>query len=202
MTPRAERSRGYHHGNLREALLDGAERALAREGAAGLALRAIARAVGVTHTAAYHHFPDREALLRAVAARGFDRFTAALAAGARRAGGARGFQEMGVAYVRFAAEHPSLFRLMFGPEVARGRAADDALRAASDRAFEVLLDGVRRLAPRADAAAVRLRAVAAWSVVHGLSALLLDGQLEQAGLSSEDPERAAREVLGVGAPLA
>ncbi len=200
MMTRPGRGRGYHHGNLREALLDEAERALDREGAAGLALRAIARAVGVTHTAAYHHFPDREALLRAVAARGFDRFAAALAAGERRMAGARGFQEMGVAYVRFAVEHASLFRLMFGPEAARGRDADEALRAASDRAFQVLLAGVRRVAPRADEDAVRRRAVAAWSAVHGLSALLLDGQLEHAGFSADDPERAAREVLGGGAP--
>ncbi|HET9597090.1 MAG TPA: WHG domain-containing protein [Anaeromyxobacteraceae bacterium] len=104
----------------------------------------------------------------------------------------RGFQEMGVTYVRFAVEHPALFRLMFGPEAARGRARDGSLREASDRAFHVLLDGMRRVAPRAGEDEVRRRAVGAWSAVHGLAALLLDRQLEDAGFSADDPERAAR----------
>jgi AcrR family transcriptional regulator len=198
MATRRERG-AYHHGNLRGALLDEAERALARKGEDALALRAVARAVGVSHAAAYHHFADRDALLRAVAARGFERFAAALSAGAQSAAGDRSFLEMGVAYVRFAVDHPSLFRLMFGPKAARGRHADEALVAASERAFEVLLGGVRRLHREDDEAAVRARAVAAWSFVHGLAALLLDGQLEHAGFSARDAEDAARTVLGGGA---
>ena len=100
----------------------------------------------------------------------------------------------------FAAEHPDLFRLMFGAEVAHGRGKDPALREASEEAFGVLLEGVRRLAPAAPDATMRQRAVAAWSVVHGLSALLLDDQLEVAGLSVRDHDRIARAVLG-SAPL-
>jgi AcrR family transcriptional regulator len=193
--PRTGGRRGatYHHGNLREALLDAAERALAREGTEGLALRAIARAAGVTHAAVYHHFADREALLRAVAARGFERFAAALGAAAGGAPGEQAFQEMGVAYVRFAAEHPALFRLMFGAEAARGRGADAGLREASDAAYSALIQGVRRLLPTADEATVRRHAIRAWSLVHGLSALLLDGQL--AGRRLADHEALAREIL-------
>jgi AcrR family transcriptional regulator len=190
----------YHHGNLREALLDAAERALDRgAGADELSLRGIARGAGVTHAAAYHHFADREALLRAVAARGFERFAAALVQGARAAAGPHAFLEMGVAYVRFAAGGPGLFRLMFGGEIARGRARDAALRGASDAAFAVLLAGVRQADARASDEAVRRRAVAAWSIVHGLASLLLEGQLTVAGYSLDEPERAAREVLGSGA---
>jgi len=200
MTPRSGSLRPYHHGNLREALLDAAERILSRKGASGLALRGIARTAGVTHSAAYHHFANREAVLRAVATRGFERLAATLAAGGGSAAGPRGFQEMGVAYVRFAADHPALFRLMFGTEVAHGRARDSALRAASDGAFGVLLQGVRRLDPAAADAAVRRRAVAAWSVVHGLAALLLDDQLAVVGLSARDHDRIAREILGSGPP--
>lgn len=198
MTPRPGPKRSYHHGNLREALLDAAERSLSRQGGAGLALRAIARAAGVSHAAAYHHFADREAVLRALAARGFGRLAAALAAGGSSAAGGAGFLEMGVAYVRFAAEHPDLFRLMFGAEVAKGRGKDPALRAASDEAFGVLLEGVRRLDPAAPGAMVKQRAVAAWSVVHGLAALLLDDQLQVAGLSVRDHDRVARAILGTG----
>jgi AcrR family transcriptional regulator len=197
----ATRPRPYHHGNLRDALLDAAERLLERKGASALALRAIARDAHVTHAAAYHHFDDREALLRALAARGYDRFAAALATAGERAPPGRGFLEVGVAYVRFAAAHPALFRLMFGAEVARGRGGDDALGAASDRALNVLLDGVRASAPGLDEASVRRRAAAAWAVVHGLSGLLLDGQLAALGLGSGDPERLAREILSGGAAL-
>ena len=198
----ARRSRStYHHGDLRDALLDAAERALDRRGTPALALRAIARAAGVSHTAAYHHFADRESLLRAVATRGFDRLRDALASAARgAAAGRRGFQEMGVAYVRFAAEHPALFRLMFGADVARGRSRDAALRTASDGAFQVLLAGARGLDRRAPDEVVQQRAVAAWSVVHGLAGLLLDDQLSIVGLSLEDHDRIARTVLGSGPP--
>jgi AcrR family transcriptional regulator len=190
----------YHHGDLRDALLDVAERTLDRHGTPSLALRAIARAAGVSHTAAYHHFADRQSLLRAVATRGYDRLREALA-GAARAAGPRGFLEMGVSYVHFAAEHPALFRLMFGPEVAGGRSQDAALRAASDAAFQVLLEGARGLEPRAAEAVVQQRAVAAWSIVHGLAGLLLDDQLSIVGLSLRDHDAIARAVLG-GSELA
>lgn len=189
----------YHHGDLRDALLDAAERALDRRGTPALALRAIARAAGVSHTAAYHHFADRQSLLRAVAARGFDRLRDALASAAAGEAGGRGFLEMGVAYVHFAAEHPALFRLMFGAEVARGRSRDAALRTASDGAFQALLSGARGRDPGAPDGVVQQRAVAAWSVVHGLAGLLLDDQLSIVGLSLEDHDRVARSVLG-GAP--
>ena len=201
MAPRRGRPRRrgtYHHGDLREALLDAAERSLDRQGVPGLSLRAIARDAGVTHSAAYHHFADRASLLRAVAGRGFDRLRDALDAATAGAEAPLAFLEMGVAYVRFAARHPGLFRLMFGAEVARGRARDDVLRVASEAAFAVLVGGARRIDPDATEASVRRRAVAAWSLVHGLSGLLLDDQLAIAGLTLADHERVAREVLGSG----
>jgi AcrR family transcriptional regulator len=200
MTPRSGSRRPYHHGNLREALLDSAELILRRKGASGLTLRGIARTAGVTHSAAYHHFADREAVLGAVAARGFERLAAALAASGGSTAGPGGFQEMGVAYVRFAAENAALFRLMFSAEVAHARAQDSALRVASDAAFRVLLAGARSLDPSAEDATVQRRAVAAWSIVHGLSALLLDDQLAVVGLSAREHEQIAREILGAGPP--
>jgi AcrR family transcriptional regulator len=190
----------YHHGQLREALLDAAQRTLERGGTAALALRAIARQAGVSHAAAYHHFVDREALLGAVAARGFRWLAVALGAGASRGGGTQEFLEMGVAYVDFAAEHPALFRLMFGAEVVRGRERDADLRAASDAAFAVLLEGARQLEPGAGEDVARRRAVAAWSIVHGLASLLLEDQLAVVGYSLPDHDRIAREVLGTAPP--
>src|SRR4051812_18883211 len=132
--------RPYHHGNLRTALLEQAERALARRGADGLSLRELARAVGVSHAAPRRHFADRQALLDALAQDGFERLArdlddAVAGAGpsfeARLAAGA-------AAYVTFATRHGALLELMFA-----GKHRDDAdaaaLRAAADRAFAVML---------------------------------------------------------------
>src|SRR6478672_7153397 len=96
----------YHHGNLRPALLRAATKTLEKEGVGALSLRDLARRAGVSHNAPYRHFPDRESLLAALAADGFEKLGQAM----RGQGG----KEMGEAYVRFALEHPQLFRLMFG----------------------------------------------------------------------------------------
>jgi AcrR family transcriptional regulator len=193
--------RPYHHGHLREALLDAAEEILVGRGGSSLGLRGVARLAKVSHSALYHHFADWEAVLRAVATRGFDRLGAALVAKSDPADRRRCVQEMGVAYVRFAIENPALFRLMFGSVVARGSSGDAALRAARDGAFRVLLAGVKRLHQNAGEAAVQRRAVATWSVGHGLAALLLDEELAFVGLSAADHVRIARDILS-GKPRA
>ena len=190
--------RPYHHGDLREALLDAAERVLDREGLGGLSLRAISRRAGVTHAAAYHHFLDRGALVRALAARGFDRLTAALEGAAGRASGPGAFLEVGIAYVAFAAGAPGVFRLMFGAEAAGGRGTDAALMASGDRALSVLKEGARALTPGGSEAEILGTALRSWSLVHGLAALLLDDQLAHLGLALRDHARIARAVLSGG----
>ncbi len=146
----------YHHGDLRPALLAAAEALLVAGGPAGLSLRAVARAAGVSHNAPYRHFASREALLAALAAEGFGRLGAAL----RQAGGLAG---QGRAYLAFAAEHPALYRLMFGAEL-QGT-SHPALREAAAGAFAAL----------AGVAADRSTALAAWALVHGLAGLRADG---------------------------
>jgi AcrR family transcriptional regulator len=195
------RSHPYHHGDLREALLDAAEGILAPAGAHELSLREITRRVGVTHTAAYHHFEDREALVRALAARGFDRLSAALAGAAAASPGPDAFLEVGIAYVAFAARNPGLFRLMFGSEAAAGRGSDAALRSSGDRALAILKEGARSAVPDGTEADVLGVALRSWSAVHGLASLILDDQLAHLGLALRDHERIARAVLS-GAPLA
>lgn len=170
----------YHHRDLRPALLRTAARLLEKEGAAGLSLRELARRAGVSHNAPYRHFPDREALLAALAAEGFGRLGEALAQASGRA--------MGEAYVRFALEHPQLFRLMFGGHVAFAR--HRALAEAAGRPYQALIEAFRDQPSIADP---EKAAAAAWSLVHGLAHLLLDGQfVRQAG------ERSAfiAEVIG------
>src|SRR5688572_23914771 len=120
----------YHHGDLRRALLDATLRLVELHGPQGFTLRAAARAAGVTAGAPYHHFKDKDALLGAVAAEGFELFRAALqGAAARPAATPRErMRNVGVAYVLFAVEHPTRFRVMLGYGV-QSRMRDRALAA-------------------------------------------------------------------------
>jgi AcrR family transcriptional regulator len=140
----------YHHGDLRAAVLAAAGKLLEKEGLGSLSLREAARRAGVSHNAPYRHFPDRAALLAALAAEGFALLGAALE---NRSG-----RELGEAYVRFALAHPQRFRLMFA-----GYGEARAIR----QRFAAAFAGVS-----AEAAA------AAWALVHGLAALILDRHLE------------------------
>lgn len=174
----------YHHGDLRNALVASAIRLIEAGGPDEFSLREAARDVGVSANAAYRHFDDKSALMTAVAAEGFVRLAArmrqAMDAASAGPGGeppsvAR-FQAVGRAYVEFAADHPELFRLMFG---ARGAECLRDAAGAPDRetpwtllgaSLDALVgDGV--LAPERRPGA----ALAAWSVVHGFASLALDG---------------------------
>lgn len=157
----------YHHGDLRAATLLAAGKLLEDQGPAGIVLREVARLAGVSHNAPYRHFTDRDALLAALAAEGFERLGSQLAACPPA--------DMGEAYVQFALDHPQRFRLMFGGLVPLGR--DPALAAASRQAYEALL---RAFEGRSDIADPAAAAAAAWSLVHGLAHLLLDGHFREA----------------------
>src|SRR3954470_20864584 len=115
----------YHHGDLPPALLKAAAKILEKEGLAGLSLRELARRAGVSHNAPYRHFPDRDALLAALATEGFAILGKQLAAPAG--------QESAAAYVRFALDHPQRFRLMFGGQIAYDRYPE--LRGQADAAY-------------------------------------------------------------------
>ncbi len=187
-TSRRRRDRGsaYHHGALPEALLQAAGELLEAHGPAALSLRETARRAGVSHAAPYRHYKDREALLAAVAAEGFQRLEGAISAGPRP-----GAEAMGLAYVRFALAHPQRFRLMFGGVL--GTHEHPELRESAARAFSRLVDAFAALGGDRDA---RVAAAAAWSLVHGLSQLLLEGHLGAAERNREDTERFARQVIG------
>jgi AcrR family transcriptional regulator len=158
----------YHHGDLRGAALRAAGKVLEKEGLAALSLREVARRAKVSHNAPYRHFADRESLLAALAAEGFELLGEALA----NVPPAR----MGEAYVTFAVENPQRFRLMFGGLLSLEKYPQLKARAAAAFAeVEKSFAGLGSDAPRA--------AAAAWSLVHGLSHLILDGHFaaEQAG---------------------
>jgi AcrR family transcriptional regulator len=159
----------YHHGNLGPALIAAARELLDEDGPGAVSLREAARRVGVSATATYRHFQDKDHLLAAVAAEGFREFAQKLR-DAESGGG--GFTEMGVAYVDFALAHAGLFRLMFGP-LLRQRELYPELGAAADGAFAALLTGAQRFVGERDED-VESVAYAAWSFSHGLARLVLD----------------------------
>ncbi len=169
-------ARAYHHGSLREELLDRAERTLAERGLGALSLRELAREAGVSHAAPRRHFADRQELLDAVATRGFERLEAELHA----AGGdgtepfALRFAAAANAHVGFATGHAALLDLMFS---AKHGPVSDALAEASHRAFGVfsaLIEEGQELGLIEAGDAERV-GVPLFAAVHGLAALLNSG---------------------------
>jgi AcrR family transcriptional regulator len=135
--------RPYHHGNLRNALLEQAERTVRERGVDALSLRELAREAGVSHGAPRRHFPDRQALLDALVETGFARLGAELRAAADGAGDdfMSRLQATAAAYVRFATDDAAMLELMFA---GKRREPSGALHAAADRAFSVMLELIRQ----------------------------------------------------------
>jgi len=171
----------YHHGDLRRALLAAALEVIRDEGVAALTLRGLARRVGVSANAPYHHFGDRAALVAAVAEEGFQLLREAMVRSATKArGGALAALRAGVlAYVRFAIEHTAHYRLMFTAELPN-KAAHPALASAAKAAYNALVEMVANgqaagQIRRGDPIALS-RTI--WALFHGLSVLLIDGLIE------------------------
>ncbi|HEY4222888.1 MAG TPA: TetR/AcrR family transcriptional regulator [Myxococcota bacterium] len=193
MAARRKRAHAYHHGDLRRALLDAARAELHKVGVRELSLRSVARRAGVTHTAAYHHFADKDALLRCVAQEGFEKLDAAMHAAMADAGNdpILRLRAAGLGYLRFATADPAAHQLMFELVGRTGAqdigAVDRDLESAGARAFQTLVDAV--IAARAAAHMpgdpmpdVMLQ----WSAVHGLATLAQNGRLESLGMGSLD----------------
>ena len=198
-----KRGHAYHHGDLRRTLVGAALRIVEQSGAGALSLRELARKAGVSHAAPYRHFASREALLAALATEGFLGLSAEMqaCAGAER-DPLRRLRALGLAYVRHAVAHPGHFKVMFSRDLDANAQAPE-LQAAAEPTLRSLVaciaDGqsaglIRHGDPR------RL-AVPAWSVVHGLSMLLIDRQLAPLldGKIDVDAEaHAAIDVIALG----
>jgi len=187
-TRRAPARSSYHHGSLRESLIEASEALLAERGLEGFSLREVARRSGVSPAAPAHHFGDADGLLAAVATQAFDGLTAALEAGNARGGDdpvAR-LREQGVGYVDFALRHPGRFTLMFRS----GLTKTEGLRRSAQAAFATLERGVRELygvpAGQPLDAAQWNALLSIWSVVHGFAHLALAGQFEGFGSGKVD----------------
>jgi AcrR family transcriptional regulator len=194
--------RAYHHGNLRRALLDEALATIRTEGVVGLTLREIGARLGVSRTALYRHFADKQALLTAVAIEGFRMLRQQLVTAWEEGGrGLAAFQAMGVAYIRFALSNPAHYRVMFGSFVdARDRQPELDFEAAG--AFQALVDALAALQQegvvRGDNTELMARFV--WSVVHGMAMLGIDGKLCEPNAIEELMQYSLRRLrTGIGA---
>lgn len=187
----------YHHGDLPSALVAAATQIIEAGGGASLNLRAAAQAAGVSAAAPYRHFSNREALLAATLAAGFQDL-------AQRTESARlaahepvqALVNAGLAYVQFAAERPRLYRLMFGPE------CDKAAHPELMQAGQLALDVLRRAVSNCQAAGligrsdVRHATLASWALTHGLAALHADGLLT-ASPAGTPLDSTARNLIGL-----
>jgi AcrR family transcriptional regulator len=183
----------YHHGSLKAAMLRSAEEILEREGLQGLTLRGAARAAGASHAAPKNHFGDLAGLLSDLAAVGFTRFREAMLEKLRPDRTvAENRLAIGEGYVGFALQNPGLFLLMFRSE--KLDMERPALKEAVEAAFAILsgsMAGEGEAATVAPNLSDMARIVGAWSKVHGLAMLLLDGRLDP--LTSNLPEDVSQD---------
>jgi AcrR family transcriptional regulator len=187
-----ESTRAYHHGDLRAALLDEAAAMIDEGGVASVTMRELGRRLGVSRAAPYRHFADKETLLVAVAAAGFERLGSRLRAnGNGPQASVERFRRMGEEYVRFAVENPAHYRLMYGRE-ALTRQDRPELRAAANAIFDQLVSvfqahqrsgAIKRQDPQK-------QAYVAWSAVHGLASLWIEGQI----MATDDIEGLIRQT--------
>ncbi|WP_210211848.1 TetR/AcrR family transcriptional regulator [Aquibium carbonis] len=193
----------YHHGDLRQALIDAGERELTEKGVEGFTLRGCAKRAGVSHAAPAHHFGDANGLLTALAALGFQRFLSCQKARQAEAASDPRSQLMaaGLGYVDFALAYPALFRLMFASSRADFSVA--ALSEAADAAFDYLVRGVEAIRgrdPYRDPVSM-LDVMGTWGTVHGLADLMLSGRMKPLlAMPKAAREAALSEIIGRALP--
>lgn len=199
--------RGYHHGNLKEALIRAALDLIAKKGPAGFTFAEAARWAGVSPAAPYRHYRDRDELISDVARRGFEHFEAAL----KRAWDdgqpdpSAAFDRLGKAYLAFARSEPAYYSAMFEAGISADN--DPELRAAGDRAFGVLRQAVETLVatmPSASRPPVMMMALHIWALSHGVASLFGRGDAARRSLPMSPEELLEAGTLiylrGLGLP--
>lgn len=195
-----KKRRNYHHGDLRAALLDAALDDIRRVGIAATSLRQVARSVGVVPSAAYKHFKSKGELVGAIGADGFRLLAAQMQKQAARApkDSRAQLSALGRGYVLFAVEQPEQFKVMFDAQ-----GAANAKSRPENPAYQLLAGAIARLRKEGRISrGVRLPELAAWSMVHGLARLVIDGVYPATSRTKIDDamKTIARVVLdGLGA---
>lgn len=192
------KKRGYHHGNLREALIEAALRLIGEKGPAGFTVAEAARAAGVSPAAPYRHFRDRDEMMADIARRGFEQFSLRLRAawegGKPHAGEA--FQRVGRAYLAFAREEPATYSAMF--ESGLSFASHPALHAASEQAFGALreaCEAVIATLPGPKKPPAMMVALHIWAQTHGIASLFARGDAARRPLPMSPEELLEASVL-------
>jgi AcrR family transcriptional regulator len=203
---RAER--GYHHGNLKEALVRAALELIAQKGPAGFTFAEAARWAGVSPAAPYRHFRDRDELIADVARRGFELFADALLKSwdDGRPDPFTAFDRLGKAYLAFARNEPAFYSAMFESGIPVD--ANPTLMAASERAFAIIRAAAERLAAMAPPGMPRppamMMALHIWSMAHGVASLFGRGDAARRKLPMSPEDLLEAEVLiylrGLGFP--
>lgn len=198
-----KRTTPYHHGDLRKALLEGAQTLLEREGLSNLSLRAVAREAGVSSAAPYYHFKDKEGLLVTLATDAFRQFAATMRDHASRHENPHDYLHgLGVGYVVFASQHQALFHLMFAEHDPPPEIRDAFLEAGAESyhllesAVKEVLHTVIDIPPKQ---VVDRGAALSWSKVHGIAMLVSDGAFTPDTLGYSSVEEMAFDLLKRGA---
>jgi len=170
--------RGYHHGNLKEALIEAALKLIAEHGPSGFTFADASRSAGVSPAAPYRHFRDRDELMADVARRGFERFEAALAKSWNegKPDPLTAFQRVGHAYLAFARSEPAFYSAMF--EAGISPEANPELQLAGDRAFAVLRQATEEVSltlPKDERPPALMMALHIWALAHGIASLFARG---------------------------
>ena len=162
----------YHHGDLANALIVAALAAVEQAGPDAVSLRDLAQTLGVSRAAPYRHFADRDALLAAVAARGFDDLNAGYeTALAAEGDGREKLRAAGRVYLDFARRRPGLFRLMFESDLLGRDRPPQVLIGPADKAYQLLWRAMEAACPDADERTIKARTITVWSTIYGYIAL-------------------------------
>ena len=187
----------YHHGDLANALIDAALKAVEQEGEAAVSLRDLAQSLGVSRAAPYRHFDDRDALLAAVAAKGFQALNARYAAALETPGDGRAkLAAAQGAFFAFAYEKPGLYRLMFESDLLGRAQPPQVLIPPADESYRLLLQAVAGAHPEADEAEVKRLTLLTMATGHGFLALDRAGRIKPFMIAPMTREELVASLIG------
>jgi AcrR family transcriptional regulator len=183
--------KSYHHGDLKNALIKSGVEILSKEGIEGLSLRKVAQRAGVSHSAPYSHFPDKQSLIAAISTEGFNQLYNELDAviSAYPANPKRQLQQGALTYAQFALNHTDTFKIMFSGVLEKEKEYP-AFVEISHKTFQRVVDVVKACqdAGLLHSTSSEMMAVAVWGQVHGIISLALEGQISHSVLDHHEIE--------------